>query len=510
MNKNNEKIVSLNDPNTFKNHINTLVDLTKPVPHREILDRLLEQIEKVDFEGLAFPESFKLRKQLMYLDPDSNEAIQLKAQLSKCKLRTKHHLVIAIDQILKIAKDKNWGLCKNNDVIYMYNGTYWVEAEKEAIQHFLGRAAEKMGIEKYTSKHFNFKEQLFKQFLSDTYLTKPDIPNELVLINLQNGTFEISANNTTIRMFDPADFLTYQLSFGYDPHAKAPQFEHYLDRVLPDKSLQDILAEYLGYVFLRHGNDKLKMEKALILYGTGANGKSVFFEIVNALLGKENISHFSLQELTDTNGYHRAKIANKLVNYASEINSKMNTDIFKQIVSGEPVGVRLPYKDPLSINQYAKLIFNCNELPKDVEQTNAFFRRFLIIPFEATIPEKEQDQNLHTKIIQDELPGVFNWVLGGLKRLLIQKGFTRSDKITKVLDEYKLQSDSVAMFISDSEYEKSPTHYITLKELYVNYRIYCSEDGNTPVKKTNFTKRLRQLGIDVTRINIGYVAYVKK
>jgi putative DNA primase/helicase len=79
------------------------------------------------------------------------------------------------------------------------------------------------------------------------------------------------------------------------------------------------------------------------------------------------------------------------------------------------------------LKQYAKLIFNCNELPKDVEHTNAYFRRFLIIPFDVTIPPHEQDKNLHTKIIENELSGVFNWVLEGLNRLLEQKRFSECE-----------------------------------------------------------------------------------
>ncbi len=112
-----------------------------------------------------------------------------------------------------------------------------------------------------------------------------------------------------------------------------------------------------------------------------ANGKSVFFEVVNSLLGgEENVSSYSLQSLTNDNGYFRAMLGNKLVNYASEINGNLETAIFKQLVSGEPVEARLPYGEPFTLTNYAKLIFNCNELPKDVEQSNAYFRRFLIIP----------------------------------------------------------------------------------------------------------------------------------
>lgn len=149
----------------------------------------------------------------------------------------------------------------------------------------------------------------------------------------------------------------------------------------------------------------------MLLYGTGANGKSVFYEVVKNLLGEINISAHSLQSLTDNTGYYRAMIANKLVNYASEINGKLETSVFKQLVSGEPVEARLPYGKPFTITKYAKLIFNCNGLPRDVEQTEAYFRRFLSVPFEVTIPEAEQDKQLAQKIVSSELSGVFNWVL---------------------------------------------------------------------------------------------------
>jgi putative DNA primase/helicase len=151
-----------------------------------------------------------------------------------------------------------------------------------------------------------------------------------------------------------------------------------------------ILAEYLGYIFTR----SLKLEKALLLYGSGANGKSVFFDIINALLGPENTSNYSLQSLTSQNGYQRAELSNKLVNYGSEMNGKLEAYIFKQLVSGEPVEARHIYGHPFIMTRYAKLIFNCNELPKDVEQTHAFFRRFLIVPFNVTIPDIRENTTM--------------------------------------------------------------------------------------------------------------------
>ena len=138
------------------------------------------------------------------------------------------------------------------------------------------------------------------------------------------------------------------------------------------------------------------------VYGLGANGKSVIHDIVRALIGPENISSYSLQSLTNNTGYQRAEIANKLVNYASEINTNLEATYFKALVSGEPIEARIIYGRPFIIENYAKFIFNCNELPFAPEHTLAFFRRFLIIPFEVTIPPERQDKDLANKIINNE------------------------------------------------------------------------------------------------------------
>jgi putative DNA primase/helicase len=474
----------INDAEKLENELTKVKNSTA---HNEILNQLIEQFEPIDFEGLANP----------------NDA-------ENFKLNTKHYLVLSIENALQFALKNNWGLCKNHDFIYLYNGTFWAEIDKETFQKFLGEAAEKMGVVKFSARFYQFREQLFKQFLSTAYLPTPPNCNNTVLVNLQNGTFEISAKGTELRPFNSLDFITYQLPFEYNPNAKAPLFEAYLNKVLPDIERQRILSEYLGFIFIKHGNNTLKEEKALILYGTGANGKSVFFEVVNSLLGSENVSSYSLQSLTNDNGYFRAKLANKLVNYASEINGNLEASIFKQLVSGEPVEARLPYGQPFILKQYAKLIFNCNELPKDVEHTNAYFRRFLIIPFDVTIPPNEQDKNLHTKIIENELSGVFNWVLEGLNRILKQKSFSICDAAQKAVEKYKSESDSIQMFLSEHEYKISTTSEIPLKELFSEYKNYCIEGGFKPCSVRTFADRLRNSGYQTERKNYGTTVNAEK
>jgi putative DNA primase/helicase len=69
-------------------------------------------------------------------------------------------------------------------------------------------------------------------------------------------------------------------------------------------------------------------------------------------------------------------------------------------------------------------MFNTNEMPSDVEFNDGFYRRFIPIGFNVTIPEERRDPDLSKKIIEKELSGIFNWALSGLRRLLINKKFT--------------------------------------------------------------------------------------
>jgi putative DNA primase/helicase len=157
---------------------------------------------------------------------------------------------------------------------------------------------------------------------------------EVVLVNLLNGTFAVGPGVQSLRLAALADFLTHQLPFAFDTAATAPLWQAFFDRVLPDPASQQVVAKYLGYVFVPPS--QLKLEKVLLLHGGGANGKSVFFDVITDLLGSDNVSHYSLSSFTKEPAYSRAHLATKLVNYASELNGRMETDTFKQLVSGEP------------------------------------------------------------------------------------------------------------------------------------------------------------------------------
>ncbi len=413
--------------------------------------------------------------------------------------------IVAISfKIIEIAKEIDLGMCVKHGVIYLYNGRFWEEVSDESMKKALSEIAVKMGLPYVAvARSAPFRVKLFDQFLSDGIAEAVTPKRDNILINLSNGTLEISKDNIALREHNREDFLMYSLPYNYDPNAGCPIFNSFLDKVLPDTNSRMILQEFVGFVF----TSGLKIEKVLVLYGSGANGKSVFFEVISELMGRENISHKGLGDLCmkgDKGNNHRAEVENKLINYSSEISAKgADIDLFKGLTSGEPVPARRLYKDVYMFRNSAKLIFNANKLPTDTEKTHAFFRRYIIIPFEVTISDKERDVDLHNKIIDNELSGVMNWVVVGLKRLLKNSHFTKSEKVDAALEDFKRESNSVLQFIDEYAIVKNDYEFVSNKDLYSTYTEFCNSSGYNRFNQNNFSKEMVSAGFESVRKKVA-------
>lgn len=446
----------------------------------EIFDRLLEHVRQVNFREL--------------MGVGTNEKIAIKA-----------YVVGVIDTLLAIATEQKWDLATYNSLVYLFDGCKWVSVTDEIFKRFLQAAALKMGVPVTDGKFYRIQDELFKQFMASTSLLAPDaVRSDMVLVNMANGTFEITMQQRQFRDFKKEDFLRYQLPFTYDADATCPKFQAFLDEVLPEKESQMILSEYVGYLFTR----ELKLEKVLILFGDGANGKSVVFSIISALIGAENVSSFTLQGLTQ-NEYQRAEIGNKLLNYSSEMNpSRFDIALFKQIVSGEPIQARFIYGRAFIMKDYAKLILNCNVLPSHTESTEAFFRRFIVVPFNVTIPAAQQDPDLASKIIENELPGIFNWVLAGLERVISNRRFTESPAVTETIKSYREMSDTLSLFIQEYGIEGSNTKHMRATDIYCIYAKFCRDCNLEALAVNAFGMAMRKKGFEKKKMATGSYYYV--
>lgn len=425
------------------------------------------------------------------------------------KLTHKVELVTAILEILSQAEAQGSGLAySSTGGYYAYSEGYWHELDMKAVEAFLKVACIALGMNFNQAEYWEEQADLRKQFEASALKLEPQRVPGRVLINFRNGTLQIDGDRVQLRALRRGDFIKYQLPYDYDPAAACPQFHKYLNRVLPDETSQAVLSEFVGNALA----PSLRLQKVLILQGSGSNGKSVFCDIITAVLGRENVTSYSMRSLTNDDSSSRFRLANALLNYSGEGSIKMGSEFFKTLAAGEPVEARRKYGDSFIMENYAKLMFNCNLLPKDIEQSEGFFRRFLIVPFKERITEAEADPQLAAKITAAELPGIFNWILEGLQRLMKTKKFTDCEAARIELENYKKESDSVLCFLEDLELKPGTNDRDreTLQDLYSSYAYYCNENGHRfRVNRRTFAKRMREQGFKDVRAASGTQFYCK-
>ncbi|EQD53384.1 phage/plasmid primase, P4 family domain protein, partial [mine drainage metagenome] len=151
-----------------------------------------------------------------------------------------------------------------------------------------------------------------------------------------------------------------------------------------------------------------------MLYGPGNNGKSTTLGVMEDLLGPECYSTETLQSLSD-NRFAVASLWGRLANICADIPSRavQYTGTFKMVTGGDPVRAERKFRDTFSFVNDSKLVFSANELPEVNDRTEAFWRRWIVIPFNVDLTGRE-DRGLPGKL-HAELPGILCWALDGLR-----------------------------------------------------------------------------------------------
>ncbi|MFI3122559.1 MAG: hypothetical protein QX194_01315, partial [Methylococcales bacterium] len=183
--------------------------------------------------------------------------------------------VAIIHNLIETAKQLNWHVIHDAGFFYIYNGAYWTALEDAEVKQLLKEAAIRMGHTEIECRDAKFVDDLFRQCIQDGFFIERHQKKQSI-INLKNGSLHLTDTGIKLKPFDYRDFLTHQLDFDYDETANNDIFLKYLDVVLPNKYTQRTLQQMTGYLFIKG----LKFLKMFFLYGTGSNGKSVFFEVL--------------------------------------------------------------------------------------------------------------------------------------------------------------------------------------------------------------------------------------
>ena len=330
-------------------------------------------------------------------------------------------------------------------------------------------------IEAFAQKHYVPSPNAgavseFLKLIHRTNLVSNNWLNPSGLLNLRNGVLNL---DTMMLLPHSKEYgFTYRLDYDYDPDALCPKFDRFMDEVtLDSKELSKVLMEFFGYCI---SNMECDHDKALILTGEGANGKSTLLDIISEVVGTENISGLAAEELKmDTK---RVLIKDKLFNICDETPKKAFLDgsVFKNMVSGGLQTARQLYKQACVYKNRTKLIFTCNTLPISGDPTDGMFRRLIIVPFDAYFGKARRDPFIAKKIVEDERPGILMRIISGYKRVK-RNGFSESIIVEEMVDQYKEDSDSVLWWQRDRiEMTNLDEDKLTLVDMYQDYKSYAS------------------------------------
>ncbi len=400
---------------------------------------------------------------------------------------------------------------------YYWNGKMWVACEhleeirmaKKVPEAIMEEANE---IEAITKEAAKYKENLknwanrcgneeklrkmLKLAESHEYFTKSaaDFYSETRYFNCQNGLYD-----TVDMKFLPHDkslILTRISNVVYDPEATCPQFLNFLDIIFEgDQEMIKYVQRIMGYIL----TGKPIEQAWFFFFGKkGANGKSTFCNTIVNVLGenqyamKTDISTF-LTDKKDSIPSLVAGLAGYYFIWASEPDEgkTLSMSLIKQFTGNEPIRARFMYEDYFAYFPQGSIFILGNVELTITEKTPAAWRRVQRLPFTKSIPVEERDKDIEAKL-KSETPGIFNWMLEGLKEYRELKGLNPPEKVKASVKDYEANMNTLKKFLDKSvTLGENPDDKILGTTLYNLYKDFCEDQGFKADGKNTFNGLLR-------------------
>jgi len=302
---------------------------------------------------------------------------------------------------------------------------------------------------------------------------------------LQNGLLDTGTGK--LEPHSPDFYSLSKLPVSYVPGQDCPSFKMFLSEVLFPEDVP-VIQEWFGYCLHRG----YPAQVAILFVGEGNNGKSTLISVLKSLLGLENISAVSLQEL-EVNRFSKVDFFGKLANLYADLpdSALKGVGTFKMLTGGDPIRGEKKFKSSFPFVNHAKLTFSCNVVPEVYEDTTAFFRRWIIIQFPRTFEGPKADRDILKKLTTpEEMSGVLNWALEGLERLRDAGWtFSNSRSTEEVRLDYIRRSSPMKAFILDAT-TLNPVGVVVKQRLFEAFVRYCEEMKLTAVTSTTFFQNL--------------------
>ena len=335
-------------------------------------------------------------------------------------------------------------------------------------------------------------------------------PSSAELIAFKNGIYNIETDE--FLPFSPDYVIMNKINFDYDPNAYCEVTDKALNKLAcHDPEIRALLEEVIGYTFYRRN----ELRKSFILIGDKANGKSTYLDMIKTLLGDINTAALDLKELGDR--FKTAELFGKLANIGDDIGDEFipNPAAFKKLVSGDRLNVERKGQNPFDFNNYSKLLFSANNIPRIKDKSGAVISRLVIIPFNAkfSVDDEDYDPYIKYKLRKSEsMEYLIQIGIEGLKRVLMNRKFTTSQKVEKEIKEYEENNNPILLFfkeIDENEIINEPTNAV-----YSKYHTFCASNNFNPMSNIEFSKQVKKsYNLDIANKTIKgkkYRIFVRK
>ncbi|MBK7024014.1 MAG: hypothetical protein IPH41_11080 [Sulfuritalea sp.] len=318
------------------------------------------------------------------------------------------------------------------------------------------------------------------------------------LANAPGGVIDLRSGQ--IRPHDRADRMTKITTAT--PKGACPGWLAFLaDITEGGRELMAYLQRVVGYCLTG-----VTAEHALFfLYGTGANGKSVFVNVITTILGDyaANAPMDTFMETrtdrhpTDLAGLRGARFVSSI---ETEQGRRWNESKVKAITGGDKVSARFMRQDFFEYVPQFKLVIAGNHKPSIRNVDEAMKRRLHLIPFTVTIPPEKRDGKLTEKLLK-ERDGILAWAVAGCL-LWRAEGLKPPKVVVDATDEYFDEEDAIGEFI-DEECQRHRQAKVSVADTFQRWQEWANRRGEYVGTSRWLMQQLCNRGLERTRLHGG-------
>jgi P4 family phage/plasmid primase-like protien len=346
---------------------------------------------------------------------------------------------------------------RDNEKIYVYKDGYYQSIGKDVIEE---ECDKRLGDKIEPS----YQNRVFKVIKRRNKIDRGEFEPPISKICFENGVYDLE--DEELIDHSPEYYFTHKIPWNYREDAECEEIQSFLEDIVRDEQDVKTLREIAGYTLL----PDYPIAKAFMLIGKGNNGKSRFLDLLRELVGQENVTDKGLQNLENSR-FASSKLEDKIACIDDDLSSERltNTDTMKKLTGGSYIDAEIKYGGQYSFKNYAKLVFACNELPRTNDNSDGFYRRWILVEFPYSFkdqpnPEKENEKQgipkneLMERITEkEEIEGFLWWAVEALKDVLENDEFTHAPTIEKSRDKWREYSVPIVAFIE--KYIKQGTTY---------------------------------------------------